>query len=171
MNSREPQEVGGYSWAQQRRRRGFTLVEVMIVVALIALLNSLLVPAIGMVRREVYARRLANDFRVMRDACEVCITKEGKPPPDETPGKLPAALKPYLSPKFLKASVVGGALWDWENWTGQRRNFELGITLRWTNKPDMSLMRRVDEVLDDGDLATGSFRQETHFQGFAYILK
>jgi prepilin-type N-terminal cleavage/methylation domain-containing protein len=55
---------------QQNRVRGFTLVEIMIVVAIIGLLSVLAVPAFIKARKQSQGRRILNDVRQMDAAID-----------------------------------------------------------------------------------------------------
>lgn len=152
-------------------QKGFTLVEVMFVVVIIGILNAIALPTIAHVQREAQAHRLANDFRVIRDSIEFALSELGTPPPDGFPGRHPRELIPYLPREAMRTSITR-AQWDWENWIGMRRNFELGMTLRMRHGLENDpLMQRVDEIMDDGDLNTGFFQRERHFGGYAIIFQ
>src|SRR5438874_11093162 len=51
-------------------RRGFTLVEIMIVVAIIALLAAIAVPGFLRARKRSQASRILNDLRMIDSACD-----------------------------------------------------------------------------------------------------
>ena len=51
-------------------RRGFTLVEIMIVVAIIALLAAIAVPGFLRARKRSQATRILNDLRLIDNACD-----------------------------------------------------------------------------------------------------
>ena len=53
-----------------RRRGGFTLVEIMIVVAIIALLAAIAVPGFLRARKRSQATRILNDLRMIDSACD-----------------------------------------------------------------------------------------------------
>ena len=53
-----------------RRRGGFTLVEIMIVVAIIALLAAIAVPGFLRARKRSQASRILNDLRMIDSACD-----------------------------------------------------------------------------------------------------
>jgi prepilin-type N-terminal cleavage/methylation domain-containing protein len=54
-----------------QRRQGFTLVEIMIVVAIIALLASIAVPGFLRARKRSQASRILNDLRLIDNACDM----------------------------------------------------------------------------------------------------
>jgi prepilin-type N-terminal cleavage/methylation domain-containing protein len=56
--------------AINKRRGGFTLVEIMIVVAIIALLAAIAVPAFLRARKRSQASRILNDLRMIDSACD-----------------------------------------------------------------------------------------------------
>ena len=55
---------------QKTNRRGFTLVEIMIVVAIIALLASIAVPGFLRARKRAQASRVMNDLRLLDNAVD-----------------------------------------------------------------------------------------------------
>ena len=59
-------------------RRGFTLVEIMIVVAIIALLASIAVPGFLRARKRSQASRILNDLRVIDSACDMYAIETNK---------------------------------------------------------------------------------------------
>lgn len=79
--------------SQHRRRRGFTLVEIMIVIAIIALLAAIAVPNFMRARKRSQATRMLNDLRVIDYALDRWTIERGKVPGDAA---LFNDLKPYL---------------------------------------------------------------------------
>ena len=63
----------------QRRRGGFTLVEIMIVVAIIALLASIAVPGFLRARKRTQASRVLNDLRHLDGAIDQYALESNKP--------------------------------------------------------------------------------------------
>ena len=59
-------------------RRGFTLVEIMIVVAIIALLASIAVPGFLRARKRSQASRIINDLRLIDGACDMYAIENNK---------------------------------------------------------------------------------------------
>ena len=64
------------------RRQGFTLVEIMIVVAVIALLTAIAIPAFLQYRKDAQDALYMAQLRVMRDAFKVYYIKHNAYPPD-----------------------------------------------------------------------------------------
>ena len=60
-------------------RRGFTLVEIMIVVAIIALLASIAVPGFLRARKRSQASRIINDLRLIDGAVDQYAIENNKP--------------------------------------------------------------------------------------------
>lgn len=59
-------------------RQGFTLVEIMIVVAIIALLASIAVPGFLRARKRSQASRIINDLRLIDNACDMYAIENNK---------------------------------------------------------------------------------------------
>lgn len=144
--------------ASHRPERGFTLVEIMIVVVIIGLLAAMGIPAFEKVRTNSLASRIANDFRVFSGAFETHALEVGMWPPDGNFNSLPASAQPYLEGTAWTQSPMDGGYWDWEG-VG-RHGFTASVNLHDGNSVlSAAVVTRVDELLDDGNLSSGNFRQ------------
>jgi prepilin-type N-terminal cleavage/methylation domain-containing protein len=78
---------------RKQRPAGFTLVEIMIVVAIIALLASIAVPGFMRARKRAQATRVLNDLRLIDNAIDLYAIETNK-----TPGAHPvwSDLKTYV---------------------------------------------------------------------------
>ncbi len=159
-------------------RRGFSLVEIMIVIVIIGLLNALILPALSNLRTRSQAARIASDFRLMKAGAEMCITELGKAPPNGVPSRFPADLLPYLPSKVTSGqntakNVFPNSRWTWDNHeTNRRYDWKYGIGLRSISSfnANQKLMTEVDKILDDGDINSGYFFKD-RWQGYTYALE
>ncbi len=131
--------------------QGFTLVELMIVVAIIGLLAALAIPAYLSTRDRSVATAVANNLRTYNNAFQIYATENGSWPPDANSGIVPPGMEGEL-PKFTEETAVGGT-YDWEYMT---MNVTAGISIVGSNL-DTRLAQKIDEILDDGNLSTGRF--------------
>lgn len=131
-------------------RAAFTLVEIMIVVVIIGLLAALALPAFLKVQEQSRASRFANDFRQFEAAYQRFFM-EGNPRPPVTGGGItPAGMSGYLPAAYNETSALGGYYW----WSGPS-----GAIVLLGSTADDTMMRKVDVILDDGDLTTGTFQK------------
>lgn len=126
---------------------GFTLVELLIVVAIIGILANIATPALRRQILKAKAVKVVEDFRTVRRAAFEYYRDHGAWPRDYSPGREPRELKPYLKGKINWKNPVPGAgvLYDWENWV--RRNGK--PKHKWTKVLyGLSLTTRNKELVD-----------------------
>ncbi len=145
--------------------KGFTLVEIMIAVAIIALLASIALPSLRKARLSTQNAKFENDLRIARDAFEMLVTFSGTYPGDETPGVLPAEVQSYLPRfKWTAPTSIGGQ-WDWDF---EQFGYRAGVSVHLPDR-DAGAMLDIDRIIDDGNLLTGSFRQRAN--GYIWIIE
>lgn len=155
------------SCAPPRRRAGFTLVEIMIVVVIIGLLAALAIPAFARVRQASHNARFISDLRTFTQAFETYIAQEGSWPPNAGTGIVPTGMSAAdfnVSAWTTQKNSVGGR-WNWD-----RNNSGVAAAVATTNVTATDeQMTAIDAKIDDGDLSTGLFRKVG--ARFIYILE
>jgi len=148
-----------------QRREGFTLVELMIVVAIIALLTAIALPWFQRYRRDTLNGRFANDLRIACHAIRHYNIKTGQYPPDHTPRRIPRDMAPYLQGMDWRGDTPIGGQWDWDY-----RVFGItaGVSVYKPDRNDAE-MEEIDRLIDDGNLFTGKFRKRN--QGYISIIE
>lgn len=142
------------------RRRGFTIIELMVVVTTIGILALLGLPGVRMARDLTEATTTANDLRVFTEAIEFYSTAEGAYPNFMTYTSMPAEIAEYLP-------VV------WKN--GDHRWFYVNspyYTYVYLYNLNFSAEQalRLDSILDDGNIATGNVRVAFNGSGLIYLF-
>ena len=135
-------------------RRGFTLVEIMIVVVVVALLAAIAVPAFQRVRLRAISGRYINDARQVRDAAERYATEHGNFPPNGT-ASLHADLQGYVPAKMFTERTPLGGQWDWDY---RQNGFTACISVWQFTASDEQLLD-IDRTIDDGVLTSGIFQK------------
>jgi prepilin-type N-terminal cleavage/methylation domain-containing protein len=148
-----------------RRRAGFTLVEIMIVVVIIGLLAAMGIPALQRVQRASRMTRYMSDLRVFSQAFEQYALENGGWPPNVGAGVVPASMTTALQISvWTTANTIVGR-WNYDKNIG-------GVTaaISTTTTLTDAEMMLIDAKIDDGDLTTGHYREITSGR-FAWILE
>ena len=147
------------------KKRGFTLVEIMIVVAIIGILAALGFPAMYEAGNRTRARRFARDIQIAGHAFIQYAMDTGAYPDDRTPAQMPAGMSGYLRNfPWTEDTVVGGR-WDWDY---EQFGTKAGVSVHMPAWQD-ERMQLIDAVMDDGNLSTGQFRKRSG--GYMYVLE
>ena len=150
-----------------RRPGGFTLVEIMIVVSIIALLVVMALPSFLRARQKAQNAKLINGLRVASDAFQMYAVEHSAYPADVNRGVVPAGMAQYFGPTFnFTAPTPIGGNWDWDY---QQFGFTAGVSVVGSGVGD-ARMSEIDAKIDDGDLSSGGF-QNTSGDRYTSIIE
>jgi prepilin-type N-terminal cleavage/methylation domain-containing protein len=115
---------------RRKRRRiegGFTLIEVLIVVAVIGIIAAIALPSFIKMKTRSKTAVIASDFHHFRDQVYLYESDYNLVPPETGLGDKPPELDEYLGRQFtFKPELM--YWYDWENWTGEDGNQDDGGT-------------------------------------------
>jgi len=86
--------------APRRRRLGFSLIELLTVMAVIGLLAAIAIPRYRDMKRRAFSANIVSDFNTVRVAAYNYFADNNTYPPDGGSGTPPAAMIPYLPQNF-----------------------------------------------------------------------
>ena len=138
-----------------RRHQGFTLIEIMIVVAIIALIAAIALPSFLRARQQAQNAKFVNDLRIATGAFEMYFMENNGYPPDVNRGIVPPGMALYFGPKldFTRPTPLGGN-WDWDS---NVFSFDAGVSVVGSTK-SVEQFVEIDRKIDDGDLNKGHFQ-------------
>lgn len=142
-------------------RKAFTLIELIVVVAVLGILAAAVVPRFVTAQEDTNLAATAEDLKVIEAALQMYVSKNGAYPRDVSRTQYPTELKPYFKNgnPFEKFVPIGGK-YDYEGPPGWN---PVQISMRTeTDKIGHSQAdaQRLDEYMDDGDLSSGLIRRD-----------
>lgn len=141
------------------KQGGFTLVEIMIVVAIIGLLSAMCMPSLAKARKTSQAVATAKDLRTFYDAFQqYAMASGGFSSAPGVPGVIPAYLTDYTVCKSWAKTPAGGRYYYKSTCFGALDSRPaVGIVSADGKALNAELMQIIDERIDNGDLTSGSF--------------
>lgn len=153
------------SHPSRQQRAGYTIVELMITVSIIAVIASLAVPAWQRARKRSQADALVNELRVTGEAFQVYAAEKGSLPANSGSfSAIPTGMASYMPKKSTWAGVSPtGGYWVWWNFgSGAFWGFT-GIIGVYNVNFDPDQVAQIDTAMDDGDPNTGGIHSQTNW--------
>lgn len=143
----------------RRGRRGFTLVEILIVVVILGILAVIVIALFGDSRKETEQAGFVDSLRTFVEAAMIYQAKTGDYPVDGSSGIVPPGFEDYVDEDAWSRPTPIGGVWDTELDSYGVKS-ALGVHF-WGGGAvqDGAYMQEVDALFDDGDLGAGRFRQ------------
>ncbi|TVQ79977.1 MAG: type II secretion system protein [Phycisphaeraceae bacterium] len=150
-------------------RRGFTLVEILIVVVILGIIAATVIAQVSGMSVEAARSAFATELRIFRDACHAYRVKYGDWPANAESGVLPSGLEEYIKPRAWEKGTPIGGVWDIET-NSSGIGFGVGVHFNGVGTTrDDEFMITIDDMMDDGNLETGSFRKIAEDRYFIVI--
>lgn len=152
------------SIARVRPWGAFTIVEIMIVVAIIALLATMAWPSYVRARMRAQNTRVINDLRVFAGAFDQYATEtRGNAasyywPADQNPGVFPTEMAGMIDVDRYQRGPAFGGQYDWDVGVF---GVIASISIYEPHADEVQL-QQMDAVFDNGDLASGAFRESSN---------
>ena len=140
---------------QAHRSKGFTLVEIMIVLVIIGLIAAMALPAFQRVRTKARYATALNDLRTFSAAFDTYASENGAWPIEAASGIVPPEMIDRLKIDVWQTVTLGGGQWDWQYAVG---GVTAAIAMTGSTLSDAE-MAEFDLLLDDGNISTGRFRR------------
>lgn len=131
-----------------KRKAGFSVIEVSVVVVIIGILSMMALPAVRDATQVSEATATANNFRVLTDAIEFYGVTEGTYPADMDHSDIPGEMNSYLPLIWKNGS------YQWAYFNGDAANYIEVNNVGFTAEQGL----KIDNILDDGNIVTGRLR-------------
>ena len=126
-------------------RRGFTLIEMLVVFVVLGILSSIAILKYIDIRNSAHAARVAADFNAIKIATYAYYTDDYKWPTEVSAGVVPPELVPVLSEGFTFVKDVYTLDYDYFPVAGSGPgSFIVGVTVTTT---DPKLMTKLEQLL------------------------
>lgn len=147
--------IGLSAARRSRLRPAFSLVELVVVVLVLGVIAAMAASRVANHGADAQIRTTAAQIRLIEEAAQIYLAREGDWPRDTTPGKFPVDFTGLLSPGLFERPTPMGGVWDW-NSEDRWGDVYAGISIRFpVGEFPEDQCRQLDAEIDDGDLNTG----------------
>lgn len=116
--------------------KGFTIIELLIVVSIIGVLSAVVLASVGDVRDKAYQARAESETKSFREALQLYMSDHGNPPADVSRG-IPSGLESYLSSNHWPEAPWPNSSYDWDNWDINGQDvYQISIRFCEQNQPE-----------------------------------
>jgi len=146
-----------------KKQGGYSIVELMITVAVIAVIASLAIPAWQRARKRSQADALVSELRINGEAFQVYAAEKGGLPANSgVLSAMPAGMAPYMPKKSTWTGVSPtGGYWVWWNFGTSSFWGFTGIIGVYNANFDSEQVKHIDTAMDDGDPNNGGIHLST----------
>lgn len=145
-------------------QRGFSLLELSVVVFIVSVVAALAIPALKKVQFSSRAATVSNDLRVFSAALQQYVQEKGEwPGGGGEPGVFPVGMEGYLrESNWSRPTPIGGRYTWAPNSLHQGERYRAAIVISTANgstvTEDRNQLLELDRKIDDGNLDTGNLR-------------
>lgn len=140
-----------------RRVHGFTLVELMIVVVILATLAAMAIPTFKDMTADSRRTAFASELRILAEAANRYEVLNDQHLPDTSSGVWPSELAGSIKQNQFESETPLGGVWDMEIGSFGI-SAAIGAHFNGGTTPSNEDLVAVDTLMDDGDLTTGTVR-------------
>lgn len=150
---------------RHRSVRGFTLLELAVVVTILGIISGIALPAYQKIQRNTRLGALINDYRVFTSAFQqYSAVNAAWPAYSGTQGAFPAGMEEYLRTTNWSQPTAFGGRYNWEqDVTHNGRKVKAAIAIYGADDRPLTMtaseMEVFDERYDDGNLTSGYFQK------------
>lgn len=100
-------------------KNGFTLLELLIVIAIIGVLSTVVIGSISTAKEKAYIARTLEEFNSIHQALELYASDNGGNYPPDVSRNIPPGIEQYLpsnNDTDWPSAPWPGSVYDWDNW-------------------------------------------------------
>jgi len=145
-----------------KRHKGFTLIELMVVVGIISIVGMIVSPGIKKIYEDLKMDKTANEVVSLMNSCRSYYLIFNEIPKDYDPGKMPKTLKEFVPSSFFNKTLYdnayytlnivpfGGTNYDVDNWLHDNKAALITMYFK-TAKDRVKMKTKLDKIFQPDD--------------------